>query len=48
MKDCYELLIFKVCIMTAVRLPRPGVLESISPKRLFVLLQPYPDFFLPG
>ena len=34
MKACYELLIFKVCTMTAVRLPRlsrPGVLESISP-----------------
>lgn len=41
MKDCYELLIFKVCTMTAFRLPRlsrPGVLESISPKRLFALL----------
>lgn len=39
---------FKVCTMTAVRLPRlsrPGVLESISPKRLFALLQPYADFF---
>ncbi len=34
--------------MTAVRLPRlsrPGVLESISPKRLFALLQPYAGFF---
>jgi hypothetical protein len=48
MKDCYEVLIFKVYIMTAVRLPRlsrPGVLESIAPKRLFELLQPYTDFF---
>jgi hypothetical protein len=34
--------------MTSVRLPRlsrPGVLESIAPKRLFELLQPYTDFF---
>jgi hypothetical protein len=34
MKAYYEFLIFKVCTMTAVRLPRlsrPGVLESISP-----------------
>jgi hypothetical protein len=48
MKDCYEVLIFKVYIMTAVRLPRlsrPGVLESIAPKRLFELLHPYADFF---
>ena len=39
---------FKVCIMTAIRLPRlsrPGVLESISPKRLFALLHPYAGFF---
>ncbi len=48
MKDCYEVLIFKVCIMTVVRLPRlsrPGVIESIDPKRLFELLHPYADFF---
>jgi hypothetical protein len=48
MKDCYEVLIFKVYIMTAVRLPRlsrPGVFESIDPKRLFELLHPYADFF---
>ena len=48
MKDCHALLIFKVCAMTAVRLPRlsrPGVLESISPERLFALLQPFADFF---
>ncbi|MFN7888686.1 MAG: hypothetical protein ACK5OC_00225, partial [Pirellula sp.] len=48
MKDCYEVLIFKVYIMTAVRLPRlsrPGVIESIDPKRLFELLHPYADFF---
>ena len=48
MKDCYEILIFKVYIMTAVRLPRlsrPGVFESIDPKRLFELLHPYADFF---
>ncbi len=47
MKDGYALLIFKVCTMTAVRLPRlsrPGVLESISLKRLFALLQPYAGF----
>ncbi len=34
--------------MTSVRLSRlsrPGVLESIAPKRLFELLQPYTDFF---
>jgi hypothetical protein len=34
--------------MTAVRLPRlsrPGVLESISPERLFALLQPHSGFF---
>ncbi|MCU0708867.1 MAG: hypothetical protein MUF23_11300, partial [Pirellula sp.] len=34
--------------MTAVRLPRlsrPGVFESIDPKRLFELLHPYADFF---
>ncbi len=34
--------------MTAVRLPRlsrPGVIESIDPKRLFELLHPYADFF---
>ncbi len=48
MKDCYEVLIFKVYIMTAVRLPRlsrPGVFESIDPKRLFELLHPFADFF---
>ena len=34
--------------MTSIRLPRlsrPGVLESIAPKRLFELLQPYTNFF---
>jgi hypothetical protein len=48
MKDWYALLVSKVCTMTAVRLPRlsrPGVLESISPERLFALLQPYAGFF---
>jgi hypothetical protein len=48
MKDWYAFLISKVCTMTAVRLPRlsrPGVIESISPKRLFALLQPYAGFF---
>jgi hypothetical protein len=47
MKACYELLIFKVCSMTAVRMPhlsRPGVLASISPKRSFALCQPYVGF----
>jgi hypothetical protein len=48
MKDCYGSLIFKVHNMTAVRLSRltrPGVFESIAPKRLFELLQPFTDFF---
>jgi hypothetical protein len=48
MKDRHGILIFKVYIMTAVRLPRlsrPGVLESIAPERLFALLKPYSHFF---
>jgi len=48
MKDRYGLLIFKVYIMTAVRLPRlsrPGVFESIAPHRLVPLLKPHSTFF---
>ncbi len=48
MKDCYEVLIFKVYIMTRCSTSAfiaPGVIESIDPKRLFELLHPYADFF---
>jgi hypothetical protein len=48
MKDCYELLNFKACTMTAACLPRlsrPDVRESISLKRLFALRKPYAGFF---